>query len=698
MTSSHRLVTASLALAFVLAWSVGGRGQQPAPVQLPEAAKGTGIIIGQVVDAAGDRPIADAIVSMNVRPAAPLPGARGVMPARGDAGQGGAPAPRGAGPAPGARGGPLPQQRVMTGADGRFVFYDLPAGTYTISAQMPGYTNGLIGQTRAGGGGRPLQLDDGGRVTDAKIRLWRQGAVSGIVIDETGEPAVRSNVRAMRRVMSGGLPRYQQSGVTITDDRGMYRIPNLAAGEYLIAVPSTQATMPAAVVDAMFQGIASGTGVGTAFLDAASSGIAPVMTGVRVGDFLFSTGGTMGTLSSPAPASDGRLAVYQTMYHPSSTSVGQATVVTIGSGDERSGVNVQLKLVPAVTVTGMVTGPDGPMPNVGIRLAPAGGDGADTNQDVATTISAPDGTFTFLGVPPGQYFARAQKMPRPPIPAEMAGNPLLQMAFGPGGPPASAQTSPLFGRTTATVGDTDVSGLALRMSEGARISGRVVFEGTAPAPAPEAIATIQVTATPVDGGTNPTVQPGARGAPNAPRPGLVDQNGQFRTQGYPAGRYFVAPAFAGGGRGGGPPWTLKSAMAGGRDISTEALEIEDADVTDVVITFTDRVGSVAGAVREPTGTPAKDGFVFLFPADYRNWIRNGMSVRRTAVGTISPTGAYQLPRLLGGEYLVVAPLEAEMTDRENPAFIDAAARVATRVTVADGQTQPLDLTVVRVVR
>jgi hypothetical protein len=168
----RKLVTPLLVTVFAAAWIAAGHTQQATP----EAPKGTGIIIGRVVDAATDRAVGEVIVSMNVRPAAPLPGARGVTPgARGAAPAGrGAPAagvPRGGG----ARGGAVPQQRVLTGGDGRFVFYDLPAGTYTLVASLPGYMDAIIGQMRPAGPGRPLQLEDGGRVTDARIRMWRLG-------------------------------------------------------------------------------------------------------------------------------------------------------------------------------------------------------------------------------------------------------------------------------------------------------------------------------------------------------------------------------------------------------------------------------------------------------------------------------------------------------------------------------------------
>jgi hypothetical protein len=514
------------------------------------------------------------------------------------------------------------------------------------------------------------------------------------VTDETGEPAVRVSVRALRRRYAGGTARFETGAVVTTDDRGMYRLPNLQPGDYVISVPSTQTTIPAAVLDSMMQGLTSGRGVGAAMLDASTSGIPINPTGgQRVGDFILSSGAGM-TALPPPPSTDGRLAVYPTMFHPSVTSAAQAGVVTIRSGDERTGVNVQVKVVPALTIRGIVMGPEGPMSNVGIKLQALGSDGIpDAGADVAAALSAADGGFTMLGIPPGEYALTATKRPRPPIPAELASNPMLQMTLGSGFGPSS-QTETLYANARVTVGDSDIAGVTVRMTEGARLIGRVTFEGNAAPPPPAVVATSVVNAISVDGSqvAPPTA---ARGGGPGSRPGQVNQNGEFRTQGYPAGRYLatVTPT-----RDTATPWTLKSIMAGGRDMASEAVHLNDADITDVIVTFTDRVSTLSGSVRTQTGTPATDGFVILFPADYRPWMQSGMAQRRTGVATIGATGAYTIPRLLPGAYLAIAAADAVAADRDDPTFIEAAARLATPVTIAEGQPQSLDLTVVRVVR
>jgi hypothetical protein len=170
---------------------------------------------------------------------------------------------------------------------------------------------------------------------------------------------------------------------------------------------------------------------------------------------------------------------------------------------------------------------------------------------------------------------------------------------------------------------------------------------------------------------------------------VVDANGQFRTQGYPAGRYSVA---VGGSMGG--PWTVKSVMANGRDVLSAPLELSGTDIEGVVITFSDKTTRVSGAIRGlPNGAVAT---VFVFPADYKTWMANGMSqrlMRQITPGTQGQWGAAGLPP---GDYLAAALDSADVGDSQDPAWFDALSRLATRLSLAEGDTKTLDLTIVRI--
>jgi len=564
----------------------------------------------------------------------------------------------------------------LTGSDGRFVFHDLAAGTYIVNASAPGYLGGFTGPGAAAGP-TTVDLAEAERRSDVKVRLWKAAVVSGTVVDEAGEPAVGVMVRAMRRAPLGGKIRYSAGQSGRTDDRGMYRIASLAPGDYLIAIPQSSSTIPAAMINSALQGMASGTGAGTAFLDLAmSQGAAAMGGGVRIGEYLLeSNSGTV-----PVLTSDGKLFVYQSLYYPLAATPSQASIVKLGSGEDRAGVDFQLRLLPSARISGTVTGPSGPARAVNVRLLPAGDD-ADTDGDVASGQSGADGSFAFLGVPAGRYVVRVVKPPRQALPAGLGAMPMMAMAFG----EEFTRTTPqdalmLFGETPITLGGTDIDGVTVSLSEGVRLSGRLVFDGSSPTP--QQMQTMSVIVTPAD----PRTPSEGGGNPNRP-----DDQGQFKTQAYPPGKYFVAA---------GPPqnWIIKSVTAAGRDIFNAPLELKDAEVGDIVITFTDKAAQLTGNVADAVSTKSAGATVMLFPADYRTWIGNGMNQRRSRATRTRRTGTYTVPGLLAGDYLIAAIEEGDPNQTQDPVFIEAIARLASRITILEGDKRTLDLQLVKVPR
>jgi hypothetical protein len=142
-------------------------------------------------------------------------------------------------------------------------------------------------------------------------------------------------------------------------------------------------------------------------------------------------------------------------------------------------------------------------------------------------------------------------------------------------------------------------------------------------------------------------------------------------------------------------WQLKSVTAGGRDAFNAPLDIKDADVSDIVITYTDRIGRMEGQVRNAAGALAANASVVLFPADYRAWIANGMNPRRVRTARSGSTGTYVLVNLVAGDYLIGVAAEGETIDPLNPTFIEAIAATATRVTLGEAEKRSMDLQIGR---
>jgi hypothetical protein len=218
----------------------------------------------------------------------------------------------------------------------------------------------------------------------------------------------------------------------------------------------------------------------------------------------------------------------------------------------------------------------------------------------------------------------------------------------------------------------------LTFQPGAKLSGRVVFEGTAAPPTGPQLLRVGVVVRSVYGGES-------RGAGGQT---MLDASGAFQTSEYAPGRYLVT-ALAGS------EWTLASVRVGGVDASDQAITLGTTDLTDVVITFTDKPMTLAGSVRAADSSTDVEATVIAFPADHKTWISNGMSPRRLAFGPTSATGAYQLRVGLPGEYLLVA-IPPEIPPEVDPEFIARFAATATRVTIAAGETKTQALTVSRV--
>jgi hypothetical protein len=180
------------------------------------------MILGQVVDAGTGAPVGEAIVRLT------MPKYLENLPT-------------------------TPKGRVMADEEGRFFFADLPAGGYFVQATKDGYAPGTYGQRRGWGQSQLLTLGEGERLTDVTLRAWKCAVIAGTVVDEAGEPVVGIAVRALIKYVVAGRTRFGNREVipelvpsATTDDRGMFRLSQLMPGTYVVVVPSTQTTVPAA--------------------------------------------------------------------------------------------------------------------------------------------------------------------------------------------------------------------------------------------------------------------------------------------------------------------------------------------------------------------------------------------------------------------------------------------------------------------
>ena len=621
-----------------------------------QPATGTAVVAGRVMDIVSGNPVGGASVTLAMVAA--------TAPA-------GPPAP----PSPSA-----PTRRVVATAndDGRFVFRDVPAGTYTLTSTSPGLSPGALGQRRPAGPSRPIAIADGVRESSLTVPMWRLGTISGTVRDDRGEPAVGIGVRVLRRMLNNSNGRFEMMyvGGEATDDRGRYRVTSLMPGTYAVSVSSATSTNAVAEVDAYYASAGAGT-VAPLLRKFRESGVLQMnASGLVVGEWQLSA-----SQSAPRgiPAPGGAVLVHPPTFYPNARTSAEATLINLAIGADRSGVDLTLPLVSGMRVSGVLTGPDGPAPRHGLRLWPV--PGADGGYEIPVAYATTDsrGRFAFLGVPPGAYVIRAYRVqPTGPlfIPPTAGGPPGVRVEAI---EPSSSPMPSWFGELAVTVGSSHVDDLAVPMQPGARVSGHIVFEGATPPPPPARLQQISIAIRPQFGG--------ADGPPNDSR---ANAQGQFATQGFAPGRYSVENVTPPG-----PEWTLASIRFGTTDAALQPVTIGAQDVSDVVITFTDKAIRLTGDVRAAESGAAPDATVVLFPADHQAWIASGMSPRRTATAVTSANGAYQLKVPLPGEYFVVAipPDVAPDIDAE---FVKRFSAGAVRVSLAAGDSKTQSLTVARV--
>jgi Carboxypeptidase regulatory-like domain len=621
---------------------------------------GNGIIFGRATEEDSTRPVPNAIVTLT------LPGF-----------------------------GPL---RVMADSQGQFAFRDLPPGRFSVAATKAGYADGAYGRLRPNGPAQSIELAADQHVSDASLALWKYGAITGRVLDESGDPLVNTTVRVLRRSIVAGRRQLVMGVTDTTDDRGTYRISALEPGEYLVVVPMTQANSPAGWVglDSALQGFGVSRDVVAALPPPGGGGGATVAFAVRAE---VNTGGGVNAIvinsadSSAPPAgvsADGHAMTYQTEFYPSSTTASRATVVTVAAGDERTGIDFQLKPVRTVTLAGTVSAPDGPASGLQLSLIPADAEDFVTPIETATSVSEGNGTFRFTSVPPGQYSLRAVRTPRTVMgdgettTVTSGGNTMVMRMVTSrvtGGPTPPLPTGPTYwADMNISVAAGDLSDVTVPLRAGLRVSGRVDFVGSADKPAAEQMPAIALSLEPADGRTT-----GATGTVR----GRIEPNGTFTTIGVPSGKYVLRVT---------PPsgWTLRGAALGGQDIVDTAVELRDSDASGVVITFVDHSGSLTGPVTTPNGLPDATATVIAFASDRSMWTGAGSSPRRIRNNRTGKDGSYSIGGLPAGDYFVAAVPEAVSSDWQSPEFLEAISSSATRVHIEEGDTKTQSLTTARV--
>lgn len=532
---------------------------------------------------------------------------------------------------------------IITNDDGTFAIDRLPAGRYTVGAVKDGYVAMNYGARRPGRGGTGIVLGDG-ETRSIALRLPRGGVITGTVTDADGQPAsgVFINALSYRYVAAGGERRLGPAGLSAsaTDDRGVYRLFGLPAGDYLVAAQlrsggSTTGDLQVLSQSEIRRALAE---VGAATTRAQPGSPPPF------------------TPAAPTFNEPRRNVTLAPVFYPGTSDAGNATTITIAAGEERGGVDFQLQYVPTAAVSGIVSTPPGAMPpSVNIVRS---GEALPGVQSFRSTRTDADGRFMGGGMMPGKYTVLARSSIQAP-----------RTGAEPG-----AQVS-LWAATEIIVDGQDISGIGLTLQPGLTIAGRVVFEGTRPRP-PD-LSTLRVTAPPAQSIANllmplPPVQ--------------LESGGRFTVSGIVPGPYRFLRGMQGvraplGG------WWLKSILINGREVLDAELDLRQS-ANDAVVTFSDRATELSGRVTDSPGIPTPEHFVIVFAADRTSWFLNS---RRIAGVQPDREGRYTIRNLPPGDYLVAATDDVEPNEWYDPSVLERLARSASRITIGEYEMKTYDI-------
>lgn len=517
---------------------------------------------------------------------------------------------------------------VIANDEGRFTIDRLPAGRYTLGATKDGYVAVNYGARRPNRPGIAIALRDG-ETRAVTLRMPRGSVITGTVVDPDGQPARGVLVNAMhfRYVPAAGERQLTRVRSAATDDRGVYRIYGLAAGEYFVFAHA-QSSGPPRSGDLQL--------VSPAEVQRARAEL-----GQRA------TRSQPGSPSIDAPPGSSaeeprRSVALAPVFYPSTVDATNAVPITVGRGEERGGIDFQMQYVPTAIVSGTV--PAGS----NVRSVALIQTNDNDNRGLLRThvVNAPNGRFQFGGIEPGTYTLFTD-----------------------------TRASGLWGKVEIVVNGEDITGLSLALQPGLTISGRIAFEGATPPPTD--LARLRVSLPPVYRRRSERIhlppvqmQPGGRFTMTGIVPGVY-QGGVLML------RAFRSPV---GG------WWLKSITMEGRELLDAPLDLQRS-ANDVIVTFSDRATELTGIVRDGDGNPLSDRYLVVFSTHKAAWFPNS---RRVAGERPNGDGQYAIRNLPPGEYFVAISEDLEPNEWYDPKVLEQLAPEAMRIVLRENERKKQD--------
>ena len=333
---------------------------------------------------------------------------------------------------------------------------------------------------------------------------------------------------------------------------------------------------------------------------------------------------------------------YPETYYPGTANVNEAQTITLGLGEE-FGLSFGLVLARLARISGTVRDSEGRPLSGTLVLLPRG-----QPVNLLRGTIAPDGSFTVAGAPPGEYTLDAVRTPA-------VGN-------------KSAVSE--FASMPITVAGADISGLRVTTSRGAVVSGRVVWDGSAPKPNNPRVGVASVN--PVSSAVTAAIDPNMNGR--------IEDDGSFQIGGV-FGRVLLTTNIRG--------WAVKSVRLDGREITNVPMDTLGRSTIDgVQVVLTDKSSTLAGHVTDDRGAAATQYVVVVQPADDMEPAVAGRLVRTVRPDT---NGRFEFRDLRPGRYLATAIEALEQGRQYSPEFRQQLRRGAREFALREGEALTLEL-------
>ncbi len=458
-------------------------------------------------------------------------------------------------------------------AAGRFAA-TLPAGSSRVraSATRDGYRVAYAWNLGSGDFLAASVFIDPPEAGNVTIRLWPTARIVGRVTDSQGGVVVGATVEPYVATHTGlGVRWLRRPGRPArTDDHGVYAIEGLPEGRYVLVVElATQ----------------------------------------RAGE--------------------------PTRFFPDTPIAQNAVPVDLSPGQLRQ-LDVRLFTVPTRTVAGRLTG-GREYTSRSVDLYTLGIDGEPLEFSKLTASVDRASRFSFPGIPAGSYRAMVTHFPPRVEGAVYFGGDFVRTQMPIQNSPYAAWTAlsdlaTWVGQVQFTVDAvTSVDELAIELREGARIRGRVQFDGEPPAR--DTLPTVPVVVRPADGFDIGLI----------PEPRL-EKDGTFVSSGLPPGQFVVNVLAEIGAL---TEWAAVKMTVSGRDVLGLPVSLGTSDVDDFTITLSKREASISGSVRDSRGGAAASCRVIVFPAEREQ--------RRAHLAYPAPRRVAMVPVDRSGRFHVTVP-------------------------------------------